>query len=150
MPLLRFSHPAAGQVPVLLGPCDESARSGTQKIEEELHALFPAARIVRMDSDSVKGRQAYEMLLGKVDRREVDILLGTQMIAKGHDFSGSYARGRGGCRCGAEPAGLSSRREDFSAGHPGSGQGRKGRAGRRGDHPDHEPEPLLGAAQHDA
>jgi primosomal protein N' (replication factor Y) len=60
--------------------------SGTQKIEEELKALFPAARILRMDSDSVKGRQAYETLLGKVDRREVDILLGTQMIAKGHDF----------------------------------------------------------------
>jgi primosomal protein N' (replication factor Y) len=60
--------------------------SGTQKIEEELRALFPAARILRMDSDSVKGRQAYETLLQKVDRREVDILLGTQMIAKGHDF----------------------------------------------------------------
>ncbi|MCK9419677.1 MAG: primosomal protein N' [Nitrospirae bacterium] len=60
--------------------------SGTQKIEEELQALFPAARILRMDSDSVKGRQAYETLLRKVDRREVDILLGTQMIAKGHDF----------------------------------------------------------------
>jgi primosomal protein N' (replication factor Y) len=39
-----------------------------------------------MDSDSVKGRDAYETLLQKVDRREVDILLGTQMIAKGHDF----------------------------------------------------------------
>lgn len=60
--------------------------SGTQKIEEELRALFPAARILRMDSDSVKGRQAYETLLRKVDRREVDILIGTQMIAKGHDF----------------------------------------------------------------
>ena len=60
--------------------------SGTQKIEEELQALFPAARIKRMDSDSVKGRDAYETLLGKVDRREVDILLGTQMVAKGHDF----------------------------------------------------------------
>jgi len=60
--------------------------TGTQKVEEELQALFPAARILRMDSDSVKGRQAYETLLQKVDRREVDILLGTQMIAKGHDF----------------------------------------------------------------
>ena len=60
--------------------------SGTQRIEEELQALFPSARILRMDSDSVKGRQAYETLLRKVDRREVDILLGTQMIAKGHDF----------------------------------------------------------------
>jgi primosomal protein N' (replication factor Y) len=60
--------------------------SGTQKVEEELQALFPAARMKRMDSDSVKGRDAYETLLQQVDRREVDILLGTQMIAKGHDF----------------------------------------------------------------
>ncbi len=60
--------------------------SGTQKIEEEVQALFPNARIKRMDSDSVKGRDAYEKLLQQVDRREVDILLGTQMIAKGHDF----------------------------------------------------------------
>ncbi|OGW52896.1 MAG: primosomal protein N', partial [Nitrospirae bacterium RBG_19FT_COMBO_55_12] len=60
--------------------------AGTQKIEEELRLLFPHARIKRMDSDAIKGRQAYDMLLGQVDRREVDILLGTQMVAKGHDF----------------------------------------------------------------
>jgi primosomal protein N' (replication factor Y) len=60
--------------------------SGTQKIEEELQALFPGARLKRMDSDSVKGRDAYERLLRQVDQREVDILLGTQMVAKGHDF----------------------------------------------------------------
>ena len=60
--------------------------SGTQKIEEEVQKLFPAARMKRMDSDSVKGRDAYERLLQQVDRREVDILLGTQMVAKGHDF----------------------------------------------------------------
>jgi primosomal protein N' (replication factor Y) len=60
--------------------------TGTQKVEEELRALFPDARLTRMDSDSVKGRDAYDRLLGQVDRREVDILLGTQMVAKGHDF----------------------------------------------------------------
>ncbi len=60
--------------------------SGTQKVEEELQARFPDARMKRMDSDSVKGRDAYEKLLQGVDRREVDILLGTQMVAKGHDF----------------------------------------------------------------
>ena len=60
--------------------------SGTQKIEEELQTLFPSARIRRMDSDSVKGRDAYDKLLQQVDRLEVDILLGTQMVAKGHDF----------------------------------------------------------------
>jgi primosomal protein N' (replication factor Y) len=60
--------------------------SGTQKIEEELQPLFPSARVKRMDSDAVKGRDAYDKLLQQVDRLEVDILLGTQMIAKGHDF----------------------------------------------------------------
>jgi primosomal protein N' (replication factor Y) len=60
--------------------------AGTQRIEEEVAALFPEARIARMDSDSVRGRQAYDTLLGKVDRGEIDILLGTQMVAKGHDF----------------------------------------------------------------
>jgi primosomal protein N' (replication factor Y) len=72
--------------PACLGAAMKLLGSGTQKIEEELRTFFPAARILRMDSDSVKGRQAYESLLQKVDRREVDILLGTQMIAKGHDF----------------------------------------------------------------
>jgi primosomal protein N' (replication factor Y) len=60
--------------------------SGTQKIEEELQPLFPSARVKRMDSDAVKGRDAYDKLLQQVDRQEVDILLGTQMVAKGHDF----------------------------------------------------------------
>jgi primosomal protein N' (replication factor Y) len=60
--------------------------TGTQRIEEEVAALAPAARISRMDSDSVRGRKAYDELLGRVDRREIDILLGTQMVAKGHDF----------------------------------------------------------------
>jgi len=60
--------------------------SGTQKIEEELRALFPDARLRRMDSDAVKGRNAYDTLLREVGCREIDILLGTQMIAKGHDF----------------------------------------------------------------
>ncbi len=60
--------------------------TGTQKVEEEVAALFPGARIARMDSDNTRGRDAHDRLLGKVDRGEVDILLGTQMIAKGHDF----------------------------------------------------------------
>src|SRR5207249_5962875 len=48
--------------------------------------LFPDARIARMDRDTVSGRGAAEVLLTRVERGEIDILLGTQMIAKGHDF----------------------------------------------------------------
>jgi primosomal protein N' (replication factor Y) len=81
-----FFTPPPDKCPACSGLAMKLLGSGTQKIEEELRALFPSARILRMDSDAVKGRQAYETLLRKVDRREVDILLGTQMIAKGHDF----------------------------------------------------------------
>lgn len=72
--------------PVCGGASLKPLGAGTQRIEEETAAAFPDARISRMDSDSVRGRKAYEELLGQVDRGEIDILLGTQMIAKGHDF----------------------------------------------------------------
>lgn len=59
---------------------------GTQRIEEEASALFPGARIARMDSDILKGKKAYENVLTRMEKGDVDILLGTQMVAKGHDF----------------------------------------------------------------
>jgi primosomal protein N' (replication factor Y) len=60
--------------------------TGTERLEDRLRDRFPAARIVRMDSDAVRGRGAAERILSSVERGEVDILLGTQMISKGHDF----------------------------------------------------------------
>lgn len=60
--------------------------AGTQKIEEEAATLFSTARISRMDSDILKGRKSYEDVLARMDKGEVDILLGTQIVAKGHDF----------------------------------------------------------------
>jgi primosomal protein N' (replication factor Y) len=62
--------------------------TGTERLEETLRSLLPAARLARMDRDTVRGRGAVEHLLFRVERGEVDILLGTQMIAKGHDFPG--------------------------------------------------------------
>ncbi|MBE6556196.1 MAG: primosomal protein N' [Ruminococcaceae bacterium] len=59
---------------------------GTQRIEQELSALLPNARILRMDTDTTASRYAYEDMLGKFRRHEADILLGTQMVTKGHDF----------------------------------------------------------------
>ncbi len=59
---------------------------GTEKLQEEIKALFPQARVERMDSDSMSKRGAYESILRKLDRGAIDILVGTQMIAKGHDF----------------------------------------------------------------
>ncbi|MEF3694220.1 MAG: primosomal protein N' [Candidatus Cloacimonadota bacterium] len=62
--------------------------SGTQKLEQIISLLFPDARILRMDSDSTKERDRYKHMYDKMKSREVDILLGTQMISKGLDFPG--------------------------------------------------------------
>ena len=59
---------------------------GTQKAEEELAELFPEARVLRMDQDSTAAKDAHEKLLAKFARHEYDIMVGTQMVAKGLDF----------------------------------------------------------------
>lgn len=62
-------------------------RAGTQQIEELLHKEFPAARVLRMDADTTKGKDSYEQILSQFADGEADILVGTQMIVKGHDFA---------------------------------------------------------------
>lgn len=59
---------------------------GTQKVEEELHRAFPEARIQRMDVDTTSRKGAHERILESFERGDTDILIGTQMIAKGLDF----------------------------------------------------------------
>ena len=59
---------------------------GTQKAEEELAKLFPDARVLRMDQDSTAAKDAHEKLLAKFANHEFDIMVGTQMVAKGLDF----------------------------------------------------------------
>lgn len=58
----------------------------TQRIEETLQQLFPSARIARVDRDTVQGKDALTQVLQAVHAGEIDILVGTQMLAKGHDF----------------------------------------------------------------
>lgn len=60
--------------------------TGTQRLDEEVRQLFPQARVLRMDSDSMKRPGSHDEALSRFRRGEVDILLGTQMIAKGLDF----------------------------------------------------------------
>ena len=60
---------------------------GTQRVEEELSELFPEARVARMDLDTTAGRGSHDTILKKFGSGEVDILLGTQMVAKGLDFA---------------------------------------------------------------
>lgn len=59
---------------------------GTQKLEKEIQKLFPDARVQRMDSDTTSRRGSQEKILQALEAREIDILIGTQMITKGHDF----------------------------------------------------------------
>jgi len=59
---------------------------GSERIEEYLRAEFPRARLARLDRDTARTRQAYHRVLGSFARGEIDLLVGTQMVAKGHDF----------------------------------------------------------------
>ena len=60
--------------------------SGTQMVEAELQEFFPEARILRMDADTTKGKDGHERILSAFAEGKADILVGTQMIVKGHDF----------------------------------------------------------------
>jgi primosomal protein N' (replication factor Y) len=68
------------------GPYLEQLGFGTERVEEEVRALFPDARIGRVDRDTIRKRGAIGAFLEKFARKELDVLVGTQMIAKGHDF----------------------------------------------------------------
>ena len=68
------------------GPHLKLIGSGTQSIEDELQELLPEARILRMDADTTEGRTSHEKLLDSFAKGKADILLGTQMVAKGLDF----------------------------------------------------------------
>jgi primosomal protein N' (replication factor Y) len=59
---------------------------GSEKVEEELHRAFPVARIARLDRDTVTGKRQYETILNEFREGNYDVLVGTQMIAKGHDI----------------------------------------------------------------
>ena len=63
-------------------------KAGTQQIEEKLRELFPNVRTLRMDGDTTKTKDSYEQILSAFSNREADVLIGTQMIVKGHDFPG--------------------------------------------------------------
>jgi len=60
--------------------------AGTQKVEEEVLKSFPAASVIRMDMDTTSGKNAHDELLSRFRRDNINIMVGTQMIAKGHDF----------------------------------------------------------------
>ncbi|MBO5348207.1 MAG: primosomal protein N' [Clostridia bacterium] len=60
--------------------------SGTQKLEEEINKIFPSAKTIRMDVDTVSKKNSHEDILNKFKNENIDILIGTQMVVKGHHF----------------------------------------------------------------
>ncbi len=78
--------PVPLQCPVCRGRRVHSYGVGTEKLEEAVKRMFPRARVARMDSDTTAAKGAHGRILQAFDRREIDILVGTQMITKGHDF----------------------------------------------------------------
>lgn len=65
----------------------QSKTFGTEKIEEEIGQLFPKAKVARMDVDSMRGKASFSELFEKLEKRKIDILIGTQMVVKGLDFA---------------------------------------------------------------
>lgn len=59
---------------------------GTQRVEDKLAERFPDARVLRIDRDSIRRKDAWQLILRNIQKQEVDILVGTQLLAKGHDF----------------------------------------------------------------
>ena len=77
-------------VPPVCPQCDAATLKpfgfGTQRVESEVQRFFPEARVSRMDRDTTRNKRAYRRFLSDLSRGRIDILVGTQMIAKGHDF----------------------------------------------------------------
>lgn len=75
------------QCPICKSPHVAAFGLGTEKVEAALHQEFPAARVLRMDMDTTKRKHAHEEMLAAFAAGKADILLGTQMIVKGHDYA---------------------------------------------------------------
>jgi primosomal protein N' (replication factor Y) len=82
----RRSWPATAGCPVCAGPRMRPLGLGTERVEEEARKAFPEARTLRWDRDVTRGRDAHERILSRFLAHEADILIGTQMVAKGLDM----------------------------------------------------------------
>ena len=81
-----FTQPAVKLCPECGSKYILGFRAGTEQIEEQLHKLYPDKKVLRMDADTTKTKDSYEKILSAFSAGEADILVGTQMIVKGHDF----------------------------------------------------------------
>jgi primosomal protein N' (replication factor Y) len=82
-----FMRPAPKTCPKCGSEFVQYLGTGSEKLEHILHGMFPQARISRLDRDTVRGRDDFERMLTALQSGEIDLLVGTQMIAKGHDVA---------------------------------------------------------------
>ena len=125
--------------------------AGSQQGEERLQEIFPSARIGRMDRDTVRGRHDMERLLSRLHSGEINLLVGTQMIAKGHDVHGVTLVGVVGCDHALSMPDFRAAERVFQlmtqvSGRAGRGELR-GRVVVQTYHPDHYA--VLAASKHD-
>ena len=81
-----YEAPAVTKCPECGSPYILGFKAGTQQIEEAIHKSWPQARVLRMDADTTRNKDSYADILSAFSAKEADILIGTQMIVKGHDF----------------------------------------------------------------
>ncbi len=81
-----YTQPAVKSCPACTSKYISGFRAGTQQIEEKLKEQFPGIRVLRMDADTTTKKDSYSEILSAFANGEADVLLGTQMIVKGHDF----------------------------------------------------------------
>lgn len=81
-----YETPGVRRCPSCGSPYISGFRAGTQQIEERLKERFPSMRILRMDADTTRTKDSHEQILAAFAAGEADVLVGTQMIVKGHDF----------------------------------------------------------------
>ncbi len=81
-----YEEPAVKLCPSCGSKYISGFKAGTQQIEDKVKEIFPEARVLRMDADTTRQKESYEKILAAFANGEADILIGTQMIVKGHDF----------------------------------------------------------------
>lgn len=81
-----YSEPKPGVCPKCGSRYISGFRAGTQQIEDKLKEMYPGVRTLRMDADTTRTKESYEQILSSFSDGEADVLIGTQMIVKGHDF----------------------------------------------------------------
>lgn len=82
----NYTRPVPKACPACAAPYMERVGIGTERVEAEIRSAFPEARLARVDRDTVRRKAQLVEILNRFVRRDIDILVGTQMIAKGHDF----------------------------------------------------------------